>query len=298
MSNKEVLESKDIEEIVTGIIKKNTHLKAIDSRFEYEIYADYRDELSDSNILEISKADEKMECFYQIFEDSAIDSTDHEVDELIRIIKENWDEDEHGDYDEHDEFILEWVQENVDFNFPYDHFLKQEVCVNIIVDTGDGNYDFTLNNFLSYNAREDEEIEDESSILWLVKQQGYTKEHLNNAIKHNDFHNSKLLKSIIQECQNVTTHMNTLSFFVKMTLKEFIDFSDSNNSITLKSNTSCGLYDCWNGAGSVLGIDLERDVVIPAELINAHIDGARGYGVDSIYGMMSSFWTETVAEMR
>lgn len=39
-----------------------------------------------------------------------------------------------------------------------------------------------------------------SSILWLVKQQGYTKTQLNNAIRKQDFSNSKFLESIYEEC--------------------------------------------------------------------------------------------------
>ena len=50
------------------------------------------------------------------------------------------------DYDDHEEFIESWIREHLFFRYPEDHFLKQTVCVNITVDTGDENYDYVLNN--------------------------------------------------------------------------------------------------------------------------------------------------------
>jgi hypothetical protein len=84
--------------------------------------------------------------------------------------------------------------------------------------------------------------------------------------------------------------MNALTFFTKMTLKEFIDYQENPTDLTISIEKNCGLYDPWNGAGSVLEIELEKPVKIPKKYIEMHIDGCRGYGVDEIYGMCSSFW--------
>lgn len=88
--------------------------------------------------------------------------------------------------------------------------------------------------------------------------------------------------------------MNALAFFVKMTLKQFIELRENPINIKLSKDTSCGLYDCWNGSGGTLELELENDVVIPKKYVEMHIDGTRGYGVDNIYGMSSSFWSDTV----
>lgn len=293
MDNK-VLDNEKVIGIVRDIFKKHTFIEENgEGFFEYDIYVDYHDEISDRDVKKISQADDKNEAFYETLDEYSLDSMDYEFRNTMEVIEKYWD-DEFGDFDEYRDYIIDWVEQHVSFNFPYDHFLKQNVYVNVIVNTGDGNHDYTLNNFLSYNAREDEEIDEESSILWLVKQQGYSKEQLINTETNGDYLNSQFLKSVVQELHNVTTHMNALAFFVKMSLKDFIEFSNNENPLTLKSNSACGLYDCWSGAGSVLQIALENDVVVPVEYIEAHIDGTRGYGIDEIYGMSGGFWKETV----
>ncbi|PDZ94564.1 hypothetical protein CON36_33130 [Bacillus cereus] len=293
-----MLENTVVEKIVRKILVSQ-HLKEVETRFEYPVYVDYHDQVSESQLKEISQSEDKMECFYNALYDFASDLENNTRDALIDIIQRNWNTEEHGEFDLYSDSINDFIGEVVDIQFPYEHYLKQKICVNLLVDTGDGNHDYTLNNFASYNSSEDEEIEEESSILWLVKQQGYTKEQLLAAIKHSNYHNdSKLLKSVHTECVNVTSHMNALAFFVQMTLEDFIKFTDNSNSLVLSSNTSCGLYDLWNGAGGSLDISLEKDVEIPSELIRAHIDGMRGYGVSSVYGISTKFWRDTVISFK
>lgn len=293
-----MLENTVVEKIVREILVGN-HLKEVGIGFEYPMFVDYHDQVSESQLKDISQSENKMECFYDAISEFVSDSVENERDELMNIIRRNWNTEKHGEFDLYSDFINEYIGEVVDFQFPYEHYLKQKICVNLLVDTGDGNHDYTLNNFASYNSSEDEEIEEESSILWLVKKQGYTKEQLVTAIKQSKYHNdSKFLKSVHIECENVTTHMNALAFFVQMTLENFINFMDNSNSLVVSSNTSCGLYDSWNGAGGPLEISLEKDVEIPSEYIRAHIDGMRGYGVNSIYGISTSFWRDTVISFK
>lgn len=70
--------------------------------------------------------------------------------------------------------------------------------------------------------------------------------------------------------------MNALVFLVKMTLEEYFTLRDGidkekkrNESynlsertgrgcLVLSKDTTCGLYDSWNGSGSVLEIKLEK----------------------------------------
>lgn len=286
------LDKEEMVNILKSIIEKETSLKMDENNnYNGEMYVDYRDELSLDSIKKISRSDQPMEIFYDQFN---TDFDVYEYDELYKIIENNWDEEKYGWFDEHEDFIRDWVHDNVFFNFPYDHFLKQEVNVDILVDTGDGDYDYTLNNFASYNAIKNETINNESSILWLVNQQGYSKSQLNKAVRNREYDGSKFLNSVVTECENVTTHMNALAFFIKMTLGEFIQFIENKTSITLDTESSCGLYDLWGGAGSVLEIALDKPVTIPAKFIETHIDGARGYGVDDVYGMSNDFWRDSL----
>jgi len=183
-----------------------------------------------------------------------------------------------------------------------------------MVDTGDGNYDFTKNELFGCNYSEKGlDDRDESSLLWLMQQQGYEMDAIKDFVLNENTQDSRLLKSIYQECINTTTCMNTLSFFVKLPLREALDLHEIINNlsnaecgseaneeadpkpskITLSKNTSCGLYDAWNGAGSVLDIQLEKDVVLPVKYIDSAMpDGCRGYSISSIYGMCGTFWTD------
>jgi hypothetical protein len=290
------------EQIIKALeeILDNQYLDKVDGHYEQQMYADYRDELGENQVQEIVEAGPgyMLEEFYQQLEDHAMSSSDYEYGALIETIIENWDEDTYGEFYEYEDVIRDYVQENVYFNYPYDHFLNQEIKVNLMVDTGDGNYDYTLNNFAhGYYGAEEEEIDQESSLLWLVKEQGYTYNDLANTV-NGDKDDNKFLNSVVDESANVTTQMNGLTFFIKMTLKDFIEYVDNKKTIVLSSGTRCGLYDPWSGAGSLHEIELEKDIEVPWAIAEPGTEGSRGYSVDSIYGVFNDYWTDTVKDFK
>ena len=61
----------------------------------------------------------------------------------------------------------------------------------------------------------------ESSLLWLARQQGYTKTQLKQAMRERPAERN-FMRSVYEEISNTTTHMNTLTFMVKMTISSFI----------------------------------------------------------------------------
>lgn len=287
-----------LKQIIVDILKEHSTLDYKDGRFKADVHVNYDDRLSDENVRQISEADAKKEAFIDSLSEYSREATDQTEDDILTIIEKHWQLDQYLTYDDAFHDILEEVGEIVDYEFPNDHFLKQEVLVNFIIDAGDGNYDYTLNNFLSYNGDPKEKIEDESSLLWLMKQQGYKKSDLNRLVRKGETQDSNFLSSLHTEARNVTTHMNALAFFVKMPLGDYIEFGDSGKSITFSKETACGLYDPWNGAGGPLGIELEKDVAVPAKIVRPHIENTYGYGVDSIYGMLNSFWKDTVLSIK
>lgn len=257
--------------------------KGRDNYYSGEIYADYRDELSQENIEKILEADDPMDEFYELF---GHEYDTYEFDYLFTQFKENFE-----GYAENEEEIDEWLREHVSFYIDTKHYLKETVCANIIIDTGDGNYDFTLNNL-----GQADEINNESALLWLALEQGYSKKQLEKATiaEEVSFNNSKLLQSIYQECLNTTSHMNALSFFVSVTIQDLIDYKTKPYTIALKKSVKCGLVDFWNGAGGILEIELERELEIPIDKVwSFNIDGADGCGVNEIFGVCNSFYTET-----
>ena len=294
-----VLTEERIIERIKDIIDCKCHLKENnDGTYEGEIYADYRDNLEQHTIKKIFDSDNPGDAFYEVFDDSSMYATWDEQDELFRTIKENFDDDDEEIYiSDYEDSVRDWIVQNVYYNFPYQHFLNQDVRVDIILDTGDGNFDFTENELFGCIYQE-KGYRPESSVILLMKQQGYTEAQIIRFIENEDFQDSKFLKSVYDECINTTTCMNALSFFVTMTLEECLDLHEALNSkekagksIVIEKGTPCGLYDPWGGAGSILEIETEKDVVVPIEFVSSAMpDGCRGYGVDEIYGMIDRFW--------
>lgn len=303
--------NKAAEEVLDRVCFRDEH-----GNFYTEIYADYRDELDATLLKKLCNAADPREAFYEWLDEAYLYSCwDHEdyiigevlKDEDVAAIASKLDQDEVRDH-LHDMFYIK---------LPEDHFLDQDVLVDILVDTGDLNYDYTLNNFgPHYDARENEPIPDESSLLWLARQQGYNKTQLKQAMRERP-KEKNFMQSIYDEINNAGSHMNTLTFMVKMELREYFNLANAigaerelNKSYTmdgrkgrgwilLDKSTTTGLYDPWNGGGSLLEIRLDKDVRLPIRCIEtAKQDGCRGYSIREIYSCCTSLWTETLKEIH
>lgn len=273
--------------------------------FYSEIYADYRDELDEKTAIEILSAEDPMQALqeklWSWYDEAQSDIQNKLISAILTKIPE---------LEAVEDTVREWVYNYCDVRYPMDHYLKQDVYINIEVDTGDANYEFVLNHvYPAYDCDSDQRIDDHASILWLAKQQGYTKTQLWKAMVDNEYGGSKFLESMRQEVLNVSTHMNTLTFLWKTSLEEAIALAelvhykesvaepyDASKSpycgyIVLDKKTPCGLYDSWNGGGSLFEIELDKDVRLPARFIfRALPDGAHGYSIESCYGVCGKFW--------
>lgn len=275
---------------IERIIQEKTILTKKEGFYRSEIFVDKYDELSDEEMIRISNSKEHTEEFYCVLDDRAYRAVEEHKQELEGLIREYWHKGKE-DFIDNEEFVYSWIEDNVIFVFPYEHFTYKEIALDLIVDTGDGNYDYTLNNFIAYNAEDDfGKVDNESSILWLTKTQGYSKKQLEDACIDGNFSGRVFLESAVRECANVTTHMNALTFFIKMTLEEYIDYLDKHYDIKIPINVNCGLYDPWNGAGSLLGITLEKELVVPVEYTRLGLDGDFGYSVKEIWGLDDELW--------
>jgi hypothetical protein len=250
--------------------------------------------LSHDQLLAISSAPHKNDAFYDLLADYEDECRWDAQQSLKQAIRQAWTASIDGteDFDALEGDIDDILMDLVDFTLDYDHYRQTPVHVNIMMNTGDGNYDFTLNNWLDREAV----IEKESALLWLCRQQGYGKQAINKALKTHDCQGSPLLTSIYDECANVATSMNALTFLVRMTVGDFMNWMDDGGDITVSADTTCGLYDPWNGSGSLLGIQLEHPVRIPRRYVEPHVDGARGCSIDSIYYPVSTIWGDTVID--
>ncbi len=205
---------------------------------------------------------------------------------------------------EHEDDFNEWVSENVEF-VP-ENKVSGEVLFSLYVDMGDANYEYSKNNF--QNVEDNDEF---SSALWLTNQQGYSQSQLSAAINNEIYLDSKYLETAAEELHNSTSSLGKLGFFVRMNLDEAVDFAEKvftaqldpdaytpekrggEGFVVLPKDSNCGIIDSVYGGGSLLGIQLEKEVKIPLKNLMLETDyNPSGYGVGQIYGRDQDLWHE------
>lgn len=305
---------KTLNELVKDYLAENyTWCKKSDGNYHFEIDVDYRDEIEDSIAQEILESDsprdtliEKLWDWYQEQEWDIIDdlvddfraTTDPKLLEDANIIED-------GNLD--DGMIREEFMDIIYVDYPVDWALGQEFCFNIIVSNGDDNYDFWLNEHIVDEDGKVDENAEKAGLVWLAKQQGYTLEEVVEVLKDEDnVSANEFLASISSEVYN-GYGCEALTFCVKMTLGQAIALkekmkSNPNGSIVIDKRATCGLFNPWDGSGSILDIACEKDIEIPFENIwKFYIDEKRSNRYDSIhnvYGTTDAFWKDYLKEIK
>lgn len=305
---------KDIKELVMDYLEENhAWCKKADGNYSFEIYVDYRDEIDDSTVQEILENDfprdallEKLWDWYQESEWGIIDDL---VDDFKKKVDPKLLEDANiiADGNLDDGMIREEFMDTVYIDYPVDWALGQEFCFNIIVSNGDDNYDFWINEHIVDEDGNVDENAEKAGIVWLAKQQGHTLEELVEVLKDEDnVSTNEFLASVSSEVAN-GYGCEALTFCVKMTLGQAIALkermkSNPNGSIIIGKRATCGLFNPWDGSGSILDITCEKDVEIPFENIwKFYIDESRSDRYDSIrnvYGTDSSLWKDYLKEIK
>ena len=285
-----------------------------------EMYADYSDEMPAQTVAEILESDgDPMDAFHDELMNQFQEDEWAYQKELLKKCKEYLKSEDCGEYpngltSDDEETARDYLlDEKVFFATPKSHYLNKSYDVPIMIDTGDGNYDYTLNAvYPHHNSQKGETISDCASIVWLTKRQGYRKTDLNRALRHSVFAaESAFLRTLTQEVANLSSHMGCLTYLVKMTLGELIQLNrlirlQSRNGakddarerprcgfIELSKGTTVGLYDACYGSGSLFEIECEEHHKIPVKFIRSALpDGCGGgYGVDNVYGFTDKVWS-------
>ena len=305
---------KDIKELVKDYLAEHhAWEKDKDGNYCFEIYVDYRDEIEDSTAQEILESDSPRDTLIEKLCDWYQESEWDILDNLVDDFKKNVDPElfrqadiiEDGNIDDY--MIRDIFQDTVYIDYPEDWALSQEFCFNIIVSNGDDNYDFWLNEHIVDEDGNVDKDAEKAGIVWLAKQQGHTPEELVESLKDEKYINpNKLISSIVAEVFD-GYGCEALTFCVKMTLGQAIELkekmkSNPNGLIILDKNVTCGLFDPWQGGGSILDICCEKDVEIPFENIwKFYIDEKRSKNCDSIhnvYGTDDSLWKDYLKEIK
>lgn len=305
---------KDIKKLVKDYLAENhAWEKKDDGFYHFEIDVDYRDEIGDSTAQEILESDSPrdilIERLWDLYQEQEWDIINDLVDDFKEKVDPKLLEDaniiEDGNIDDY--MIRDIIMDAVYVDYPVDWAEDQEFCFNIIVSNGDDNYDFWLNEHIVDEDGNIDENTEKSGLVWLAKQQGYTLDQVVEILKDGDIEKPKtFLETVLQEVAN-GYGCEALTFCVKMTLGQAIALkeqmeSNPNGSIVLDKRVECGLFDPWEGGGSVLEIACEKDVDIPFENIwKFYIDERRSNRYDSIhnvYGTDDSIWRDCLKEIK
>lgn len=170
--------------------------------FYEEIYADYRDTLDDCILKKICNDDHPREKFWELLDEWYRDCEWEYADNVIKRVLEDEDVAELIENLDEDE-VRELIRDQFYVKYPAKHYLAQDVLIDLIVDTGDLNYDFTSNSIGGHYNANDDSIQEEASLLWLTRQQGYKKSELKKALTDRGNSQSPLLKSIYHETLRV-----------------------------------------------------------------------------------------------
>lgn len=305
---------KTLNELVKDYLAENhAWEKKADGNYHFEIYVDYRDEIKNSTAQEILEnnfpRDTLIERLWDWYQESEWDIIDNLVDDFKEKVDPKFLEDaniiEDGNLDDGD--IREEFMDIVYVDYPEDWALSQEFCFNIIVSNGDDNYDFWLNEHIVDEDGKVDENAEKAGLVWLAKQQGHTLEEIVEALKDEDnLSTNEFLASVSSEVYN-GYGCEALAFCIKMTLGQAIALkekmkSNPDGSIIIDKRATCGLFNPWDGSGSVLDITCEKDVEIPFENIwKFYVDEKRSndYGsIHNVYGVDSSLWRDYLKEIK
>lgn len=282
---------KDYEDVV---------IREKDGKYYYDLYCDIDDELSNDQINEILISDNPIETLYRKIRDVYYQSF---YDFVLNLFT-NFKKSKYG-YTERLGNALDWFYDNVilDYLKLAEHFLKQKVCTNIFLDTGDKANEYQDNDiYPSGYGRYDElyDISDKSSVLWLANQQGYSKDDFLDVFE-SECSNTKsgLLYDLYQELLN-SYNGGCVAVLTEMTLQQLIDINYEKDNytfgvVTIDKNTSVGLYAYANGGGGPFDITLEKNLEIPICYIgeclaDSTVGSIQNYTLASVYGTCDAFW--------
>lgn len=140
---------------------------------------------------------------------------------------------------------------------------------------------------------------DNNALTYLIRQQGYDVHEVFKSLKEDRINDSVFVRSVVDELREQSYSMAELTALVTARGENLLNLLDNiaheNNYVSISKDATIGLYNEWNGSGSLLEIQLEKPAVFPTSMVrNVQIEGAgkenSGYTVDAVYGLVSKAW--------
>ena len=113
-------------------------------------------------------------------------------------------------------------------------------------------------------------------------------------------------EDFVQELNNTMSECNLLTFVGLADVRDFLTHDKKKTIITIPKWNSCGLFDSYQGSGSLIECTLLRDFTVDISTLHGEwstcdswsidIDSQwNGYSIDSVYGVTREFWGETIS---
>jgi len=109
-------------------------------------------------------------------------------------------------------------------------------------------------------------------------------------------------EDLVSEMANTTSGCNRLTFVGLFNVGSLENYK---GKITFPKGNCVGFFDSWNGAGSMIEMELLRPLTIDFnkaqygeteyDSFNAYLDNTKSYSIDSVYGVTSKFWGNQVS---
>lgn len=223
----------------------------------------------------------------QEFDELESDVLAHLSDEAIEIIG-------FADFD-----FSEYLQEHISFSFRPEDW-NQTLRVNLMIDSGNYRFDKNCDDLL--NPSQPKDRLQYSSVLYVAGLLG-KRTMLEAALGGNkEAKKDPFVTSVIEELENNPYPCgSTMTFLVTLSLHEMLDLLDAKHDgvakkVKVREGTMCGLYNDWDGSGSLLEVKITEDLEIPVSQIEFQIEETmrqpHQYTVDQVYGLVKSAWTK------
>lgn len=234
------------------------------------------------------------------------------------------------------EYLGQDVKVNIMLSSPQDRqeddsmpFMLREALMHF---TGAGGLTRDLEANIHSQVEADEIIHQDSMIKRLVEQQGFTMSDL-SAVAKDFFHDfygedgkpnsftykdengetlpydkrfdmftethSKFLSTVCQELDNLSYTFGIVTVLAKMSMNDYAKMLQQGSEVTMPKGSMLGVFAPWNGSGSVLDIELDKELTFKREdIYDVQIEGAKpdnGYTVNQTYGLVSGAWQKPEA---
>ena len=231
------------------------------------------------------------------------------ISSRMHTIVNNWMKDKEYDLTKQENWELqdkafEFLNDSIaiDFDRSYE---QQMMRVNAIVSTAG---EITVGSEGNSNKRQVQ-----SFIKTLVEDQGHTMAELNMALdeysdavllpafsdgdKEQTEKYGKFIASLASEIANSNPYnIDDFVFLTRISVEDYARLGDEDATLTFHPGTMCGMYNSHDGSGSVLEVELEKEITVPrsdiAELqIESRVEKhGYEYCVDEVYGLVGTAW--------